>query len=163
MDSKKIDKETVDTVVSEISKESCPDGEKSCTRTRECVAQVGVPSVTKEVSALGDCCRDLVQNVDPIVMKMKKIRATIIRGQVLCSDENGSGVEGVIVVARRENNNKNYVGITDEYGNYSICVPPKCSYTISAYCCGNCEGDGSGDICRDVDCECGCKGNNQPS
>lgn len=119
-----------------------------------CIAQVGPSSTCMTVKPMGDCCKNIVQNVDPVSIYMKEVKASILKGRVNCGNST-TGVEGVIVVATGPNG-KHYVGITNNKGEYSICVPSVSSntiYSIEAYCCGTC----SGATCTDAPCECGCK------
>lgn len=136
----------------EISTKQCP--------SRPCLAQVGTSGIDVTISPMGDCCTNLIQEVDPISLYMKKITAAILKGRVNCGSSD-IGVEGLIVVATA-NDGSHYVGITDENGDYSICVPSSTSntsYSIEAYCCSSCAGT----VCEDGPCECGCKGSTSPS
>lgn len=124
------------------------------TTNKPCLAQVPQPPVNLTVKPMGDCCTNIVQNVNPISLHMKEIRATILKGVVNCKDSS-TGVEGVIVVAT-SHNGKHYVGVTNKQGQYSICVPAVNrdeSYSVEAYCCSTC----SGTVCTDAPCDCGCK------
>lgn len=145
--------ETVDTVVSERNERQV---------SNSCLAQVGPSSKSINVVPMGDCCTNLIQNVEPISIYMKNVNVAILRGKVICGSGDGQGVEGVIVVATSSGTTKNYVGITNSQGEYSICVPAvtrdRC-YTVEAYCCGSCTGSG---ICEDADCDCGCKNSSIP-
>lgn len=119
-----------------------------------CIAQVGPSAVDVTLTPMGNCCANIVQEVEPLSIFMKEIKASILKGRVNCGNSE-TGVEGVIVVATGPNGN-NYVGITDFNGEYSICVPAvdaNITYSLEAYCCGGCTGA----ICTDTDCDCGCK------
>lgn len=127
-----------------------------------CIAQVPTAPVEVPVCSAGCCCEDIITPVDPIYIYMKEINATILRGTVLCgSDPNPDGshysVAGVVVIATAPDG-KNYVGITNDEGTYSICVsapeqgaPCPLIYSIEAYCCGCCSG-----CCVPAPCECNC-------
>lgn len=128
--------------------------------TRPCIGQVGPSAIDVTVSPMGDCCANLIQEVDPISIYMKEITAAILKGRVNCGSSD-TGVEGVIVVATAPDGS-NYLGITNENGDYSICVPAvgsSIAYSIEAYCCSSC----SGTVCEDTDCDCGCKNDTSPS
>lgn len=121
---------------------------------RPCIGQVGPSAIDVTINPIGDCCTNLIQEVEPISIYMKEITASILKGVVNCGTSE-IGVEGVIVVATGPTGD-HYVGVTNEDGEYSICVPgvgANISYSIEAYCCSSC----SGNVCEDADCDCGCK------
>lgn len=122
-----------------------------------CIAQVLQDPVFVGVTPptnTGCCCNDIIKDVDPISILMKKIKVNILRGTVLCFD--GSPVAGAIVVATDGTNF--FVGITNSDGEYSICVPiPEegtVRYEVQAYCCCSCNGD----FCEPAPCTCSCNG-----
>lgn len=124
------------------------------TYNKPCIAQVGPTALNVTVKPMGDCCTNIVQEVDPVSIYMKEIKASILKGQVNCGDSD-TGVEGVIVVATSPSGT-HYVGVTNMDGQYSICVPAVNSntcYSIEAYCCSSCVGN----VCEDAECDCGCK------
>lgn len=124
------------------------------TCVNSCIAQVGPSPINMIVKPMGDCCTNIIQRVNPISIYMKEIKVSILKGRVNCGNST-TGVEGVIVVARSANG-KYYVGVTNNNGEYSICVPSvsvNTSYSIEAYCCGTCLGN----VCTNAPCECGCK------
>lgn len=127
--------------------------------TRPCIGQVGPSPIDVTLSPMGDCCTNLIQEVDDISIYMKEITASILKGKVNCGSSQ-VGVEGVIVVATAPDGS-HYVGVTNENGDYSIAVPSissQLSYSIEAYCTSVCAGD----VCQDADCDCGCKNTSIP-
>lgn len=128
--------------------------------SRPCLAQVGPSATDVTIRPMGDCCANLIQEVNPISLYMKKITATILKGRVNCGSSE-IGVEGLIVVVTA-NDGSHFVGITDENGEYGICVPSSrtnTTYSIEAYCCSSCAGP----VCEDGPCDCGCKDRPTPS
>lgn len=102
-----------------------------------CIAQISPDVVEKTVDSLTKCCSNIVQFVDTSYISMKKINVTILKGKVLCATDRNAPVKRAIVVATNCSTGENYIGITNEYGKYSICVPSARSscdkYTIEAY------------------------------
>lgn len=149
--------DNVDIVVSDVE-------DKTNTKVIEkngCIAQVGAVSEKVTVYPIGECCDNLVKTVDDIKIFMKNINVSILTGKVICgssSEYNKPSVKGVIVVATNKDKTARYVGVTNDEGEYSICVPAaikSCGteYSIAAYCCGSCSGVTYEDV------ECGCTGN----
>lgn len=107
---------------------------------RGCIAQISPEAIEKTVDSLTNCCSNIVQSVDTSYISMKKINITILKGKVLCTTDKNAPVKEAIVVATNCSTGENYVGVTNDYGKYSICVPSargSCDkYTIAAYNCG---------------------------
>lgn len=121
----------------------------------KCVAQVGATAKTVDVKRPGNCCVDIIASAPQISIVMKEIKASIIKGKVVCGS-GSAGVEGAIVVATNAGNR--YVGVTNSNGEYSICVKAPTgstplTYSVEAYCCSSCVGE----VCSSADCNCGCK------
>lgn len=142
--------------------EKAVDAEKTTVQHREkCIAQVGATPIEICVKPKEKCCKDIVTNIEEsIKIYMKDVKVTILKGKVKCGSGYGNkGVEGAIVVATSGHGKyKNtYVGITNSYGYYTICVPAEeKTYSIEAYCCNSCVGEYGG-ICEDASCHCKCK------
>lgn len=113
----------------------------------KCVAQVSPDAKEVTVKAT-DCCNNIIaratQNLDVVT---KEVKASIIKGKVICNSNMSSGVEGAIVVATAKGSSTPcYVGITNYKGEYSICVPAPAStsdviYSVEAYFVSGCVGN----------------------
>lgn len=142
-----------------------------------CIAQVlQKPAKGRIIKPSHDCCNcdNIITKVDPVYVLMKQINVTILRGYVCCGETPDdcsytnrpctNPVEGAVVVATVTVIDTNfatvtenyYVGITNDKGEYSICVPvpegkETVTYEVQAYKCSCTE-----DLSDDVPCNCDC-------
>jgi hypothetical protein len=115
-----------------------------------CLAQVRPVGIEVDCSNPG--CPPFCDDKD-CVITIKEINCCIIRGTVTC-ENGGAIVPGVIVFATgpvSSSSPTTYAGITNENGQYSICVPGTGTYQVECYCCQD-------DCCDLTTCECGCNG-----
>lgn len=115
-----------------------------------CKVQVGEASKCATVEKI-NCCDKIITNVCPIEMCLKEVENSILKGKVMerCPRSHTSRpVANALVVAtpRCGHNQPNYVALTDNYGEYRICVPAskrhEKEYIVEAYYCGSCTGAG---------------------
>jgi hypothetical protein len=84
----------------------------------------------------------------------KEINCCILRGRVLCGTDFNNPVAGVIVFATSQTTGTTFAGITNDDGEYCICVPANDTYEIQSFCCTE-------DCCDPVPCVCACNGDPQ--
>ncbi|WP_300386205.1 hypothetical protein [Clostridium sp.] len=104
-----------------------------------CIVQQLQPPQPVTVSAIGDCCANIITPVNPINIVLQNVTAHILTGRVLCGTP-PTGIANVIVVASitAGTTTSYYVGLTNITGDYSICVPSTGTYSVQAYkCCCN--------------------------
>lgn len=115
-----------------------------------CRAQILQNPAIGSVVPMTDCCENIIQADNDIVVRMVDIETVILTGRVTCYT-GGAAVNGAIVVAQVTVNDTttSYVGITNNDGYYAICVPNvNATYSIQAYrCCCT-------DEPLDADCTC---------
>lgn len=96
-----------------------------------CLAQIIQEPIEVTVTETNCCCDDIIIDDLDITIDLQQINASVLRGTVNCTDEEGTvPIANAIVVAT--DGTDYYVGISNEAGEYSIVVPPG-TYTIQAY------------------------------
>ena len=81
--------------------------------------------VTVIVPPSAQCCNNIITRVDNFPINMVNVDSSILRGKVVCGNDNTTAVPGAIVVASYVDSagvTHYFVGVSNANGEYVICV-----------------------------------------